>query len=669
MYQVYNNTVAITVEDWCKAGLSYHQFNHDSKEGYLTICRRGYRNNTLIDVCSIKRPDRLQKLESVYGKIAEKPSVLSLFEVNIDTEARAFFLEKRRPDGTPLDKDLIEKYVNRASLFNGVKKALEKSRNTRAAAGRKSGPNMANFWGAAVAWYTEQSQTYPCIPINHSRAFERAFKRYLNEGYSSIINGAVGNDAARKVSDRMERLLLALWRTNDKPFVNRVHELYLEFTCGSRELVDKTTGEIFSPEDFRYKDRTPEISVSTVWGYLKDVVNNTSVYSDRNGNFDYTNSKRPKHHRHVGQYSLSKVSMDDVALSRKSVRGWVYKYIAIDVVSGYYFRPAYIVGKPTHATVYEAFRNMFCELISLGLPMPGELEVEHHLMKDIEWLNKAFPFVHFCASPTEKRAEHGIRSLKYSTAKDAGHTRGRWFARGEAYKCVRNKVDGDFVEPLYQPQTIIADDLLDIDHYNNELHPLQKTYPGMTRKQVFLSKVNPSLKPIQPWYLCQFIGNQTQTSLHNNDYCRVDNEKFELSDFEALKRLKSNNTEVTAYWLPLEDGSVDKVYLYQEDTYIGEALNRSAFDYNECAIERTPEDEAKMLHQQKRVAKFDKLIKESKTDIPKVMHRKKDAAEEEILSAPLETFAPVILEEEDEEEKLLKEYAGIDMRAHAEALV
>ncbi|KAA6312861.1 hypothetical protein EZS27_036277, partial [termite gut metagenome] len=110
-------------------------------------------------------------------------------------------------------------------------------------------------------------------------------------------------------------------------------------------------------------------------------------------------------------------------------------------------------------------------------------------------------------------------------------------------------------------------------------------------------------------------------------------------------------------------------YLYQEDTYIGEALNRSAFDYNECAIERTPEDEAKMLHQQKRVAKFDKLIKESKTDIPKVMHRKKDAAEEEILSAPVETFAPVTLEEEDEEEKLLKEYAGINIRAHAEALV
>ncbi|KAA6310533.1 hypothetical protein EZS27_038177, partial [termite gut metagenome] len=346
---------------------------------------------------------------------------------------------------------------------------------------------------------------------------------------------------------------------------------------------DKMTGEVFRPEDFRHKDRAPEVTVATVWNYLKDVVNETSVYAARNGNFDYSNAKRPKHHRKLGQYSLSKISMDDVALSRKSVRGWVYKYIAVDVVSGYYFRPAYLIGKPTRETIYEAFRNLFCELIILGLPMPGELEVEHHLMKDIDWLNKVFPFVRFCSSPTEKRAEHSIKRLKYGTAKDAGHTRGRWYARSEAYKSIRNKVDGDFVEPEYQPQTIIADDLADIDTYNNELHPLQKVYPGMTRKQVFLSSANPALKQIEPWYLYQFIGNKTQTSLHNNDHCQVDGGKFELADFDSLNRLKPNDVGVTAYWLPLEDGGVDKVYLYQGDTYIGEALNRSAYDYNECA--------------------------------------------------------------------------------------
>jgi hypothetical protein len=76
-----------------------------------------------------------------------------------------------------------------------------------------------------------------------------------------------------------------------------------------------------------------------------------------------------------------------------------------------------------------------------------------------------------------------------------------------------------------------------------------------------------------------------------------------------------------------------------------------------------------MLYQQKRVAKFDKFIKENKTDIPKLGHREKDAVEAEILSAPVEFFVPVTPEEEDEDETLLKEDVTTDFRAHGEAIV
>ncbi|KAA6342181.1 hypothetical protein EZS27_010035 [termite gut metagenome] len=274
MYQVYGNTVAITLTDWYNAGLTKNQFKKDSSKGYLSICHRGYRNDTLIDISSIKRPDRREKIESIFGKIAEKPLVSSVFTVEMDTEAQAFFLRQSRPDGTPLDASLIQKYVNRASLFNAVKDALEKSKCVRSSAGCKKRPNMGKFWETAVAWYKEQTEKYPCASINNARSFERAFKEYLKEGYSSILHKKIGNDSARKVSDRMEKLFLALWRTNDKPFINRVHELYLEFIAGNREIYDTTTGEIFRPEDFRYKGRAPEITVPTVWNYLKDVVNN-----------------------------------------------------------------------------------------------------------------------------------------------------------------------------------------------------------------------------------------------------------------------------------------------------------------------------------------------------------------------------------------------------------
>lgn len=645
MYQLIDGILTITVNDWCEAGLTRCMFEHDSKQKLLSIFRRGINGNTLIDVKSIKRPERLRVIEAAFGKI-DQEAPKSIFTMEIDTAARNYYLSYQL-NGAKIAPAKIEEYVNRASILNGIKKGLQRQTEARAKQGKRV--PMGEFYRIALAWYSEQAEKYPCTTINNVRSLERVFKSYLNNGYESIINKGLGNDFARLVSDRLEKLLLALWRTNDKPFVNRVHELYNEFLSGSRELYDESTGELFNPQDFCRNGKAIEISVATVWRYLKDVVNNTAIYADRNGNFDYVNRRRPKHHRKLGQYSLSKISMDDVCLSRKSVRGDIYRYIAVDVVSGYWFRPAYIVGKPNADTVLEAFRNMFCELLELGLPMPGELEVEYHLMEHIDWLNKAFPFVRFCESPTEKRAEHNIKSLKYGVSKDNGHTRGRWYARHEAFRAVRNKVKGDFIEPQYQPQSIIADDLSDIEEHNNTLHPLQKTYPGLTRKQVLLKQFNPKLQPIEKWYLYRFIGNQTDTSIYNNDFCPVQHTHFELADYSSLKKLAPNTSAVTAYWLPNEKGGIDNVYLYQGETYIGEAINNEQFDYNECAIERTEKDKANIEYQSRRVARFDKFIKEQRAAIPhvgnyrqndreKALAKEVEIVEETIVASPADDF-------------------------------
>lgn len=663
MYQVLdNNIVAITVNDWCKAGLTYDMFKNDSKRGYLSIVSQAWNGNTLIDVNSIKRPERRQVIEAHLGKLDTKKVVAkSIFNPELDVQARTFFLLQRKPDGLPIDPERQKEYVNRATLLNAIREGMQTQIDARARAGKRI--NKGDFWKTALNFYREQAEgyvdgeirkeaAYPCQSYKNVRSLERVYKAYIADSYKALIDGRDGNDNARKVSVSTENLFLALWRKEDKPFVNRVHELYLEFVSGNRELFDEETGEVFRPEDFRHNGRALEVSLGTVWNYLKDVVNNTAVYADRNGNFDYMNTKRPKQKRKLGRYSLSKISMDDVVLSRKSVRGWVAKYIAVDVVSGYYFRPAYIIGKPNLGTVIEAFRNMFCELTELGLPMPGELEVENHLMKDIDWLNKLFPFVRFCVSSTEKRAEHNIKALKYGAAKDAGHTRGRWYAKHEAWRSIRNKVSGDFIEPEYQPQSIVADDLADIEKHNNELHPLQKTYPGMTRRQVMLANINPKLEPIKHWSLYRFIGNETETSIYNNDYVKCANEVFEITNFDCLKRLKPNNYGVTAYWMPESDGSINKVYLYQGDVYIGEALNSEQFRYNECAFERDDEDRANMLYQNKRLAKFDKFFREERADIPKVGSLQPETVQaiNDIPDIPVNVTKTIICADDDIEE-------------------
>ncbi len=656
MYQYIDGNLAISVNDWIESGLTYKQFNHDSHDGLLEIARRGINGNTLIWVSSIKRPDRMRAIEAALGKAHVEQS--DIYEVTVNTEARAYYSQYAKPDGTRLDAATIERLTMKASLFDAMRRGMERQQAAKARAGKKL--NKGEWLKDMLAWQTRQclnkdGAAYEMVkPYTNTRSLERAFKAYLSDGFDSLLSGKLGGDNARKVSRKVENLILALWRTNDKPFVARVHELYNEFISGTRELYDTETGEAYDPKETDAEGRPifVELSQATIWNYLKDVVNTTAVYADRNGHFDYQNALRPKHHRKVGQYSLSKISMDDVALSRKAkVAGkdvWVYKYIAVDVVSGYYFRPAYIIGKPNERTVYESMRNVFCELWSLGLPMPAELEVEHHLMSNIPWLQDAFRFVRFCQSPTEKRAEHNIRSLKWGTAKDMGHTRGRWYAKHEAYRAVRNKVEGDYVEPTYDPMQIIADDLADIERHNNELHPRQKTYPGMTRRDVLMKQVNPDLKPMDMAYLMQWIGNVTETSIRNNDWCMVDNAGFELKDFNSLNRLKPNNYRVTAYWLPKADTghgtegheTVETVYLYQDGVYIGEAENREKYAYNECEAERTEGDAEAMLHQQKRVAKFDKWVKERRAELPKVGHMDAELAEA-IDTTPLEIVPEV----------------------------
>lgn len=633
MYLRIGGTTGLTVNDWILAGLTYPQFKRDTLNGDLSIVRRGLNGNTIIDVRSIRRPERIAAIEAKFGPI-EQSEQAALYQAKPDTEARVYYTAYRKADGTPLEARLIEQYTNRASLLEALKRGLETQRAERARVGKKV--KMGEWYEMAMGWYNAEiekmqqpkSAAAGKETFQNARSFERVFKAYCNEGYSSIVNKAIGNDNSRKVSVKAENLIVALWRTNGKPFKERVWELYMEFVTGDRELYDKETGEVFRPDDFRYKGRTLELSQATVWAYLSQVMNATAVYADRNGNFAYQNAMRPKHMRKLGQYSLSKISMDDVALSRQTWDGkWVYKYMAVDVLSGYWFKPAYVVGKPGHKEVAECFRNMFRELTANGMPMPGELEVEHHLMEDLEWLGDVFPFVRFCASATEKRAEHNIRALKYGAAKDAGHTNGRWYARSEAYSSVRKKENGDYLinadglearNPRLTAEQLIADDLADIEAHNNELHPRKKTFAGMARRDVLLKCVNPDLKPIEEWYLLRWIGKQTSTSIVNNNRVQVNGEQFELKDFGCIERLKPNSRKVEAYWSENARGEVERVYLYQGETYIGEAGNMERWRYNEFAAERGEEDRAAMLHQQKRVAKFDKMIRTRRQQLPRV---------------------------------------------------
>ena len=222
--------------------------------------------------------------------------------------------------------------------------------------------------------------------------------------------------------------------------------------------------------------------------------------------------------------------------------------------------------------------------------------------------------------------------------------KGRWFAKHEAYRSIRYKKDGDFVEPKYDYREIVANDLSDIEKHNNTLHPLERTFGRKTRRQIMMDNFNPACPKLERSYMWRYVGNEAaDINIYNHDYVKCANAEFELADYESLRRLRPGNRKVSAYWLPEDDGRVDRVYLYQGDTYIGEAVDRRQTDFNENQIEQTAEDAEKKLHQFKRLSKFDRMIREERTEIPRV----------EVWEDPASSQPP--LHRREEEEKACKD--------------
>ena len=637
MYHIIEDKTVLRKSELVAAGLSEAQVWHDSSRGRISVLQHGLYGETLFDVRGYtKRPARKALIEAAYGPIPEiKQSETNIYNVEIDQDAHAFFLQYRTPEGMELSTGRIIEYTNRASIFLAIKNGLKQQQIAYARQCKRM--KMGIYWKAAAEWFVKQSAKLPCDVISNARSLERAFNRYCNEGYIMFIHSNYGNDAARKVSADMEALFMSLWCGDrqgvDMPFVDKVYRDYRDFLAGKKDLFDKKTGEILDRSKYK------PVSRATVWNYLKRIDNMMITYEKREGHFKYVNGMMPALARKRGMYSLSKITMDDVMFSRKSEKGWVTAYVAWDVVSEYRFRPAYVTGdKPTMETVKETVRNMMSELISRGIDrMPYEADVEHHLVKHIEWMNGGVLFAVTTYNDTArgKIAEAFNRRYKYVTQREEGHSRNRHFGKG-AYAGIKIKKDGDFVEPTWPAKTLIDDDLSDTEKYNTSLHSNQKRYPGMTRRDVLLKYVNERCRRIAPYADFRHYGHGDRTTIRQGKKVQVNHCEYWLTDDSCLRRLKPNSTQVEGYWMDDE-----RVYLYQEGRYIGEAENIESKRYSDCKAEWTEEDRSNYEWQLRQRSKVVGKVNARKRALPALGVMKAEAsraiatAEVEIVPATL----------------------------------
>lgn len=577
---------------------------------------RGLGGYVLVEIATM--PLRFQeRIKLKYGDMKE--DVIRNWlgsHYHIDAKAREFYTRFRFDNGDTLPPEHIQEYTVNASVIEAVMRAMEDATFMRKA--MKAGPVNWGELAGAISYY--QAEFGHTLPVSSNRFKKRVndFKAY---GYESLISRKFMNQNRRKVTYDIERLLLSIDAQPEQPFNTTVWEQYNLFVQGELELYDPETGEVLNPADFTDKDGNPLVlSPATVANYLNNPKNKALRGKLHMSQWDFNNAYRPYHLRSIGEYSLSKVSLDDRDLPRPMKDGnRVKAYYAYDVVSGAVVGYAYNRYKTTELFL-DCMRNMFQTLDRNGMYIPAELEVEHHLVSDFaDGLMQAgtvFPLIRWCnpGNSREKRAEHKNREKKYGVEKRTQVGIGRWYAKLEANRPKEEKVydekNNTYKVKTYSYEELVADDIRAIETFNAQPHPNQKRYPGMSRWDVLCAHQNPNLAPWDKAVLYRFIGQHTETTIRQNTYCTVMYNQYGLPSPEIIEKLEPRNYKVDAYYLPDADGTINEVYIYQNGRYI--ATCKPVARYNENTAEQTEYDKAAYTEQSKYVAQFDKMMKDGK---------------------------------------------------------
>ena len=577
---------------------------------------RGLGGYVLVEIATM--PLRFQeRIKLKYGDMKE--DVIRNWlgsHYHIDAKAREFYTRFRFDNGDTLPPEHIQEYTVNASVIEAVMRAMEDATFMRKA--MKAGPVNWGELAGAISYY--QAEFGHTLPVSSNR-FKKRVNDFKANGYESLISRKFMNQNRRKVTYDIERLLLSIDAQPEQPFNTTVWEQYNMFVQGDLELYDPETGEVLNPADFTDKDGNPLVlSPATVANYLNNPKNKALRAKLHMSQWDFNNAYRPYHLRSIGEFSLSKVSLDDRDLPRPMKDGnRVKAYYAYDVVSGAVVGYAYNRYKTTELFL-DCMRNMFQTLDRNGMYIPAELEVEHHLVSDFaDGLMQAgtvFPLIRWCnpGNSREKRAEHKNREKKYGVEKRTQVGIGRWWAKLEANRPKEEKVydekNNTYKVKAYSYEELVADDIRAIQTFNAQPHPNQKRYPGMSRWDVLCAHQNPNLAPWDKAVLYRFIGQHTETTIRQNTYCTVMYNQYGLPSPEIIEKLEPRNYKVDAYYLPDADGTINEVYIYQNGRYI--ATCKPVARYNENTAEQTEYDKAAYTEQSKYVAQFDKMMKDGK---------------------------------------------------------
>ena len=636
--EYYGNALCVSYDDLVGGGImTASNLQKMAQRGKLTVVRqgKGLGNCALVAVDSL--PEKYKaEVKKLYPE-GNRTRLIAWVQKNYerDTAAYSFFFNSKENTGVELPQEKVLEYTINASVLNCCIRLYD-----RAAMCQKMFGNRYNWDEMTAVIDTLRDLYHHTLPASTMR-FRKKVAEYKRDGYICLVSGKFGNQSARKVDFKTERLILGIAILPNKPFNTSVAEMYNQFVCGELDVWDPETGEMFNPDDFTDKNGEPmALSETTINNYLNSPKNRVLIDNAQMSFTTFMHEVMPHVHRHAPEFSFSKISFDDRDLPRKlkDSKQRPKAYYAYDVTSQCVVGYAYNRNKNTDLVV-DCFRSLFMLIEREGWGCPAQVEVENHLMS--QWRDSflkagvMFPFVRFCApqNSQEKYAEQ-MNGAKKKSVEHRNHLGiGRFYAKDRHYRTEAKKVF-DELNDTYEDQEyytweqLIAEDLKDIEQFNQTLHPNQKKYKGMTRWQVLVENMNPTLRPLDRAICARYVGEHVSTSIRRNSYCRVQGKDWWLSEVEVIEKLAPNDFKVEAYYLTNEQGEATDVWIYQNDMMVDKLQDVGTF--NTADAEQTDEDRAIFTEQQKKIAHFGKYVRDNAISRVGIMSKAPEAIEADI---------------------------------------
>ncbi len=486
------------------------------------------------------------------------------------------------------------------------------------------------------------------FPASYAKLLKRS-RDYAaaDNGFSFFIHPSFGNSNSVKVTADTEDLLNDIYVLNHKPNYTEVHRIYSDFILGKHSIINAETGEVYDHTEYK------AVGVSTVYGYVSAWENKSVTHKKRSSDkIGYNQAYRPYASLEVPQLAGSLISMDDRDLPFKTINNIRVKaYLAMDVASEAFIGYSFNATDKDMTLVMDCFRDMYKNLAAAGYNQPAEVEVEQHLMSTLKEgiLNEGavFPYVRFAqaANPQEKSIERAFRRMRYGLDKQIAGWIPRPFAKDEANQ---SRTEED-IKTAYTPDQVIQIATANIIEWNNQLHPNQKAFKGLTRLQVWHQKQNELLLPIRWQQIAKYLGHQTFSSINRGEI-RAFNGLYVLDTMKETAHLE-NGQDLEIYGLEDQFGTITCIHIYKHGEFVLTA--NAKVRWQKARIEQTDADRQKIITQQKYTAAFDADVKERKSKLKKLAVIKNDHVTE-ALKAPAETMpempVPELMEKEDNQD-------------------